>query len=332
MSLLVYPGNQIGGDVGSLRAIGAVANRLGVTGDPFFRDRSQRLWEHVFEPLLEQQLISHGRSTFDFVDLGAGSGGLTAELSARLVRWAKRHDIDPRLRIQLVDSIGPTVSKRFEDPEIERSIEVLSRVPTDYRSWLVEGHPIPRCRGIRFGLACKVLDMSSHFEVRSFTTGDLPNPPADNSWFDAEARSPANWLGDHTNDRDALLTSSHRFAVDEGHLFAQPALSNYFAGMVGSAEERTQDALHLPLRRFDPGALLTTARTSVLADALKHCDYLIIEDADLRPQELLEHARRFNLTDIAVQDMTGAMRLAGNYAFVLSRGKTDLLPGARLLL
>jgi hypothetical protein len=173
--------------------------------------------------------------------------------------------------------------------------------------------------------------MSSYFEVRSFTTGDLPNPPADNNWFDAEARSPANWLGDNGSDRDALLTSSHRFAVEEGHLFAQPALSNYYAGMLGSAGEGTQDALHLPVRRFAPGALLTTARTSVLIEALEHCDYLIVEDADLRPQELFEHARRFNLTDIAIQDMTSAMRLAGNYAFVLSRGNAEPLPGAKLL-
>ncbi len=331
MSLLVYPGNRAGGDVGSLRAIGAVANRLGVTGDPFFRDRSQRLWNHVFEPLLEQQRFSRGRSTFDFVDLGAGSGALTAELSTRLVRWAQRHDIDPRLRIQLIDSIGPTVSKRLKDREVERSTEVLSRIPTDYRSWLVEGCPLPRRRGLRFGLVCKVLDMSSYFKVRSFTRGELRTPPADNSWFDAGERSPADRLRGNGSDRDGLLTSSHRFAVDEGHVFAQPALSTYFAGMPASARDGTQDAVHLPTRRFDPGALVTKAGTSVLIEALNHCDYVVIEDADLRPQELLEHARRFNLTDLTIQDMTRTMRLAGNYAYVLSRGVAADLPGANLL-
>lgn len=46
---------------------------------------------------------------------------------------------------------------------------------------------------------------------------------------------------------------------------------------------------------------------------LKRCDHLIIEDADLRPRELREHMREFELTDIHVEDMTAAMRLAGNY-------------------
>lgn len=50
---------------------------------------------------------------------------------------------------------------------------------------------------------------------------------------------------------------------------------------------------------------------------LKRCDFVIIEDADLRPRELIEHMRGFSLHNIHVEDMTTALRLAGNYAYVL---------------
>jgi hypothetical protein len=59
---------------------------------------------------------------------------------------------------------------------------------------------------------------------------------------------------------------------------------------------------------------------------MKRCDFLIIEDADLRPAELLEHIRRFGLNDIHAEDMTTAMRLAGNYAYVISNARAGSSP------
>jgi hypothetical protein len=80
-------------------------------------------------------------------------------------------------------------------------------------------------------------------------------------------------------------------------VLAQPALSEYFRllrpqswGVEGSGGTVT-----LPVRVFDPASLITTSGQSVLSQLLKRVDYIIIEDADLRPSDLFEHLTRFHL-------------------------------------
>ncbi|MEX2225052.1 MAG: hypothetical protein WEB52_01235 [Dehalococcoidia bacterium] len=320
LSLLVYPTNQAGGDRASMSVISGLANRLGSSSDPLVADRSHRLWDHAVRPLLEQHAPEQGAATFDFFDLGAGTGALTAELCRKLVAWATGEGIDPRLRFILIDSSGTALSDTFADPAVRAATEGLSRMPVDYRAWLAQRHDPPSRRGMRLGLACKILDMSSAFEVRPLRRSELPTPSASDRWFSPAERSPAKWLATLRTNPDDLLTSAVRFQVADGHVLAQPALSRYFAALTLVADDaQIGGELYLPVRRFDPSALITSAGASVLAEMLKRCDFLIIEDADLRPRELAEHMRKFELHDIMVEDMTAAMRLAGNYAYVLSR-------------
>ena len=66
----------------------------------------------------------------------------------------------------------------------------------------------------------------------------------------------------------------------------------------------------------------------MLSCLVENCDYVIIEDADLRPQDLVEHMETFSLHSITIQDMTEALGLTGNYAYVLwSNSKPKKEPG-----
>jgi len=327
LSLLVYPTNQAGGDRASMSVISGLANRLGSSSDPFVVERSERLSSHILQPLLEQHAPMEGVAMFDFVDLGAGTGAITAELSRKLVAWALREGIDPRLRFTLIDSSGTPLSDRFADPVVRTATEGMSRIPLDYRAWLTHEQGPSRRKGMRIGLACKILDMSSTFEVRRFRPAELPTPPANDAWFEPVERSPATWLATARPNPDDLRTSAVRFQISDGHVLAQPALSSYFAALALVADgARITDDLYLPVRRFNPSALLTTRGSSVLAEMLKRCDFLIIEDADLRPQELTAHMREHRLSYIHVEDMTAAMGLAGNYAYVLSDARAGMTP------
>jgi len=71
------------------------------------------------------------------------------------------------------------------------------------------------------------------------------------------------------------------------------------------------------VRSLDPQSLVTTDGASVIGRLLEECDYLIVEDADLRPRDLIQHLSAFSLQGVAVQDMTRAMELKANYAYVL---------------
>lgn len=262
-SLLVYPTNRSGGDRVSMSVIAALANRLGSSSDPFVADRSERLWSHIIQPLLEQCAPQEGVSTFDFVDLGAGTGALTAALGQKLVAWAAREGLDPHLRFSLVDSSGTAPSDRFRDPALKAVTRDLSRIPVDYRAWLTQRQTAPSRHGLRIGLACNVLDMSSVFEIRRFGRSQLSMPPATDAWFDPSARSPARWLTGATSNSDDLLISPARFQIADGHVIAQPALSTYFAALALMSDgTQAGEDLHLPVRRFDQAALITSAGTS----------------------------------------------------------------------
>lgn len=62
---------------------------------------------------------------------------------------------------------------------------------------------------------------------------------------------------------------------------------------------------------------MTTDRASVLSRLLEHCHYLIVEDEDLRPKDLLEHRRTFSSENLVAEDVTSVMGVTGNYAYVL---------------
>ncbi len=47
------------------------------------------------------------------------------------------------------------------------------------------------------------------------------------------------------------------------------------------------------------------------------CDYVVIEDADLRLQDLVDHMRTFSLHSATAQDTTKALGLTGNYAYII---------------
>ena len=117
------------------------------------------------------------------------------------------------------------------------------------------------------------------------------------------------------------------------HLFA-PTLQMYqyvfavqilFFDLLGlfliSAPEVTSvtnnGGIFLPVRSFNPECLVTSDGRSVISCLVENCDYGIIEDADLRLQDLVEHVKTFSLHSITIKDMTKALGLTGNYAYVI---------------
>jgi hypothetical protein len=97
-------------------------------------------------------------------------------------------------------------------------------------------------------------------------------------------------------------------------------------------DDAEEDSLWLPVRSLDPQSLVAADGASVIGRLLQQCDYLIMEDADLRPVDLIDHLRAFSLQRAVVHDMTRAMKLTGNYAYVLwMRGRNEpQLEGVRI--
>jgi hypothetical protein len=133
------------------------------------------------------------------------------------------------------------------------------------------------------------------------------------------------------------VISTSRVDLAEGRTFAQASLSEYYRALRLALADEGEDIVSeggvwLPLRVLDPTCLIAGDGTSVLARLLEHCDYLIVEDADLRPKDIVEHLRAFSLDGLAALDMTKALGLVGNHAYLLSSkgAKKSSLPGERI--
>jgi hypothetical protein len=256
------------------------------------------------------------------VDVGAGSGALTAALCGELVTWSQAAGLFPRLRLWLVDLAPPSAMSAFRTPPLGRFIEGLMSVSRDYRAWLASPRPLPAALGPRVALASKIFDVSSRFSIDNFRTDVLSSAVVNPRTLEGERYMPERCLAPGGEGPDALQMSSARVMVREGHVFPLASLSRYFQGLrlvsqSDADDDAEEDGLWLPVRTLNPESLVAADGASVIGRLLEQCDYLIVEDADLRPVDLIDHLRAFSLQQIAAHDMTRAMGLTGNYAYVL---------------
>jgi hypothetical protein len=117
------------------------------------------------------------------------------------------------------------------------------------------------------------------------------------------------------------VISNTRLALPNGRTFAQVSLSDFYRGMyiisrLKGSVDTPEGGRFLPVRSFNTECLVTSGGRSVISCLLENCDYVVIEDADLRPQDLVEHVKTFSVHSIIIQDMTKALGLTGNYAYV----------------
>ena len=181
---------------------------------------------------------------------------------------------------------------------------------------------MPRSSGLRIGLVSKLFNNLSWFSICAVRTDVLPSSVVDSILFERGKHLPIYCLAPDGPGPEALTVSNSRVDLAQGRTFAQASLSEYYQALrlasgANGEDEAPADVMFLPLRALDPECLVALDEASVLGRLLEHCDYLIVEDADLRPEDLVQHLRRFSLRRLAACDMTKAMGLTGNYAYVL---------------
>ena len=113
------------------------------------------------------------------------------------------------------------------------------------------------------------------------------------------------------------------------------SLASYFAAMravlVANPQAARPEAFPLPVRRFNPAALITTAGRSVLGQLLRVCSAVVIEDVDVRAEHLSAHHQQFGLNDtMAVQCVGDGFRTQAQQFIVARRDPSVSLPGQRL--
>lgn len=237
-------------------------------------------------------------------------------------RWANLAGLSPRLRLWFVDLCLADPSRLFRAAHLRNSIDSLMFLGDDYRGWLGRPRPLPTSSGLRVALVSKVFDVQSHSSICNTRTDVLKSGVVDLESIKEGRHLPAYCLAPEGSGPETLMVSYSRIALEQGRTFAQVSLSEFFGALrltsgADQEKEMEEDSVCLPLRAFNRQCLVASDGASVLGRLLEHCDYLIVEDADLRPEDLIAHLRTFSLRRLVVCDMTKAMGLTGNYAYVL---------------
>lgn len=336
LSLLLYPAASSALRSASFNLVDSLVGGVGSDRDARIAQRARRLSERVFKPIVRAVYPKPSAIRLEFVDVGAGSGALTAALCRKLLAWGAATGFSPRFRLWFVDLCLANPARFFRAADVRSSIDSLMFLGGDYRRWLARPRQLPKSTGLRVALVSKLFNNLSRFSVCHLRTDVLPSQVVGSVFFKEGKHLPAYCLAPDGPGPEALMVSNSRVALPQGRTFAQASLSPFYRALrLSLTPDRPDDAedrLCLPVRVLDPESLVASDGASVLGRLLEHCDYLIVEDADLRPKDLIEHMRRFSLHTLGACDMTKAMGLTGNYAYVLwpRHGKEPQLEGERL--
>ena len=255
------------------------------------------------------------------IDVGAGSGSLSATLCREILNLG----LNPKFQFWFVDLEPADHIRFFRNSKLQDYLDNLTFLVDDYRSWLSKPQPLPQklANSLRIAFITKLFNNLSNFSVRFISNGEssLFNKSM-KSYSDKEEHRPSLCLAPGGQGVGHLAISTTRVKLPDGRTFPDMSLSEFYHGLylLSKHDEVNlpiESGFYLPIRSFNPVCLETTGGESIISCLMKNCDYLIIEDTDLRPQDLIGHIIKFSLSFLTIYDMTKTMKLKGNYIYVI---------------
>jgi hypothetical protein len=344
LSLLLYLNP---GDPRSFPAVNALEARVADGTDPRADEQAARIADGILIPYLKGAscLGSNGSERpreIELLDLGSGSGILAAKLCQMVEQSCRCSRERVRFRAYLLDIAPGDPTRFFRTASIRVAVDSLTCISSDYRDWLGRPYRLPPRRGIRLAIASRFFNNLSEFAVTAINSNALGAMTglgnAGQWWPDC---IPSLCLRSTAVGPSSLVVSNKRIWLPEGRSFVQASLSPYFEGLHMllpdnvDEDQRQHDAnnVFLPLRSFRKDCLLTARGSSVLAELLGDCALVVVNDADLRPTDLIAHAERYPIPGSAAIDMTRSLRLKGHFTYAIGRAADSAmsqLKGQRL--
>lgn len=333
ISLLLYPSAAEWKRPASFRLINSLISILTKAIDPWTRERARRLCQGIIGPVIRTRRPRESKTlVLEFVDVGAGSGSLVSNLCRQIQKLCASIGLESGFRVWFMD-LAPSDPTRFVRARQMRAfVDSLMFVGADYRGWLSASQPLPATQDLRIALICKLLNGMSRFSIRRLSPQELALALGDTvAAVGMDVYLPSRCLAPSGGGTNALSISNSRVASHDGKTYAQLSLSGFYRGLYSLVSpERLVDSpgegIFLPVRTFNPDCLVTADGRSIIACLIDNCDYVVIEDADLAPEDLAHHVAKFSLHSVVIRDMTKALGLKGNHAYVLWRKPSSEMP------
>jgi hypothetical protein len=332
-SLLVFPASNMSKRAASFGPLDRAARLLSSKPDPYSYPRARLLAQRVLIPLMRAQRRAEGRfrgGTVSILDIGAGTGHVAANSWQEVTASGC---LGARLKASLlfVDAAGPCAGRSFGLSREANGIASIEWTTADYRAlldddvWLNAHHPV------EWAFFCRVLCNASTIALEHVDGREDPDRDARAVTNPARCLAPSRQPGGLAN----LEVRTVRRRAADGILMPQWSLTEYFAAMkaasVGDINVVTDDQRYIPIRRFNPAALITERGRSVLGQLLKVTTAIVIEDPDMQPSDLVGHARQFGFHQAGIVHCTrDGVQAEVEHFIVAKQNVVKHLPGERL--
>ena len=314
VQLFVYPTAAVGHRPLSHALIGQLFACLTPRSDPWIRERSQSLFDGVFGRLVGRFASPRLR----LLDMACGSAKITMTLCKK-ASLVHRKLFDLTL-VDVVRGSKSIANAFYRNPRVFGNVVFRRESLFD---WIDKNADNPE---VRFDVAMllRACDLFSRFSIETMSHQEARAVIAQDKAcdFDASILRPADLI--ESNSVERLQHGIGRFIFKNGWTFRQFSASNYFKALhivSGGTSSADDDLVYVPLRVFDDEVLVLPSGRSLVAQLLTMANHLVIEDADLLPDHLDHHFKRFALDDLSVTDLTAQAKRRGATVFLLEKDR-----------
>lgn len=266
--------------------------------DPWVQERTRFLFQNAFAPLVEP----FRNSRIQLLDIACGTGKTTMGLCKKA--FAKQGISFDLTFVDVVPSADCIRKSFYRNARIFGSLAFRHESLFD---WIDNASIAPKTR-YDLIVMLRVCDVFGSFDVEEFSCDEanaLARRERRACTVDVDTLNPAKLIEENTPGRlhDRLWRSS----FGDGMLFHQFSLSDYFKAIkaiISGAATLREDAVYVPVRRFDEAALTLPSGRSLIGQLMMVGERLLIEDSELTPSRLRQHISRFALSGLSVTELS----------------------------
>jgi len=313
IQLFIYPPVGQRRQTGSYALIGRLFKSLTPKDDPWVKERSETLFDGVFDKLFADCEFDEVR----MLDLACGSARVTAELCKKA--YARHQRAFDLTLIDVVRSNKSLANVFYRNPSTFRGLVFQQGSLFDW----VKNHADDAAFRFDLVLMLRVLDVFSSFHIETLSLFEammLIRRDGQRIVLDKHLLDPARLIELGVPDR--IQHSIRRTKLRRGSIFYQFSLSDYFKAIhliTGGKVDLHDEAIYVPVRRFDDSAFVLPSGNSMIGQLTRMADRVIIEDVDLNARHLREHFERFGLEGLRVTDVTDRQRMRGASVTLVER-------------
>ncbi|MEO1585300.1 MAG: hypothetical protein AAFR96_12120 [Planctomycetota bacterium] len=322
--LLIAPAVDLSKRQASFVPIDRLGRLVSIRPDPFWKTRAGVLAERITKPLLQPRSAgtNQDRMGFEFLDLGAGSGQLLAEVWRRT---SGSFGSGVQAGFHCVDVHAPSAGRAFGTSRTGVPFTHIEWVARDFRELLDDDAWLASAGYMDIAFACRVLDNVSTFFIEHSPLDARTELPAHKSLAPGEKRWSWPAFGSDRDSSAVEIAKRARAGCVGEYLNAMQAITQ------GTTEPLQTAGCAGLVRRFNPAALITPSGRSVIGQVLRIAGCLVIEDIDLEPEHLRAHRASFGLAGHAAVRCAGDGFLTRAHQYVIGRPEqVQRIKGERL--